>query len=198
MSEVLQDTPDEAVKPTVKLLGHELTKRPFTNKELDEWARIQDERGVEAALKRMVALQAEARTLSDKRVELQARAVEKLEAKLDAEYERDDWDVDKIARLTERIIEENEKLAELQAADGSRIAEAAFEIGNRIDETQAVTQEAHLEMCHYLAGKPEAFQAWLERATLEDYQAAREVVQAGLVPFGNRRTRRARSGKGTP
>jgi ribosome-binding ATPase YchF (GTP1/OBG family) len=190
--EIIQDKPD-----TVTILGHELVKRPFTNTELDEWARINDERQVEAAQKRILSLQAERKNLASKRVELQQKAVEKLEAKLDAEYDKEEWDAERIAHLHARIIEESEKVEALQAADSERVASLAFEIAEKIDAEQAVTQEAHLEMVHYLAGKPVPFSEWLSSATLEDYQAARELLQAGVVPFGHRRTRKARSGKGT-
>jgi ribosome-binding ATPase YchF (GTP1/OBG family) len=193
MTEIIQDKPD-----TVTILGHELVKRPFTNKELDEWSRIHDERGVDEAQKRLLALQADRQKLSNKRVELQQKAVEALEAQLDKEYEREKWDAEKIARLTGRILEESEKLAALQAEDTPRIASQSFELANEVDAAQAVTQEAHLEMCHYLATKPRPFKEWLEGATLDDYRAAREVMQAGLTPFAQRRMRKARSGNAKP
>jgi hypothetical protein len=190
--EIIQD------KATITILGHELTKRPFTNDELDEWARIHDERGVDEAQKQLLALQADRQKLSNKRVELQQKAVEALEAQLDKEYEREKWDAEKIARLTGRILVENEKLAALQAEDTPRVASQSFELANQVDAAQAVTQEAHLEMCHYLAGTPSPFSEWLEGATLDDYRAAREVMQAGLTPFAQRRMRKARSGNAKP
>lgn len=189
--EVIQD------QATVTVCGTKLVKHPFTNREADEWARISDERGVEEANKRIIALSSERQNLSNKRIDLQQKAVEALEAKLDKEYERDEWDAAKIASLTTRILEENEKLRELENGDGQRLAEASFEIADRLDAAQAVVQEAHLEMAHYLAGKPGKFSEWLETAVLEDYQGAREIVQAGLVPFARRRTRAARGGRGT-
>lgn len=192
----VQESHDEA-EGRVRVCGQVLTKHPFTNAELKQWARIYDERGVETANKRIITLQSDARNLSNKRVDLQRKAVEKLEEKLDAEYERDEWDADKIARLTEQILVQQEKLEALQEEDKGTIATRSLEIAQEIDDAQAIVQEAHLEMAWVAAGRPgPGFEEWRRTASLEDYQAARQYVQAGNTPF-NRRQRRAHSGKGT-
>lgn len=189
--EIIQD------KATVTILGVELTKKPFTQAEMDEWARIHDERRVDEAQKRFLTLSGDSKRLSNKRVQLQEKAVEALEAKLDREYDRDEWNPERIARLTDQIVTETEKLEELRHEDQGRFADSSFAIADEIDEVTAVIQEAQLEMAHVIAGRPRSFQEWLEAARDVDYQAARDLLQAGLTPFANRRTRRARSGKGT-
>lgn len=185
-------------KPHATVCGVQLLLRPFTNAEADEWARIFDERDLENVAKRAMQLQADIKSLTNKRVELQAKGVETLEERLQREYEKDEWDFQKIDRLTDRIIEENEKLTAMQADDWSRRSDELMALADRLDETAQVTDEANLEMCHYLAGDGRKLEEWLASATSEDYKVAGEVVKAGNTPFLNRRQRRARkAGKGT-
>lgn len=183
---------------TVHVLGCEFTKRPFTNDEADEWARIFDKRDLQGNAHKAMQLQAKINSIKSKRIELQVKAVETLEEKLQREYERDDWDFDKIEKLTDRILAENDKLAALQREDAQWVADDITALADELDETAQVADEAHLEMCHYLAGDDRTLDEWLTEATSDDYKAATAVVKAGNTPFLNRRQRRARkAGKGT-
>lgn len=190
MNETILPPPVE----TRTVCGIELPLRPFDNAQADQWARIYDARELDANQKRTVKLQTDIQNLGNPRIDLQQKAVDALNAKLDKHYDLDPdrWDEKEIARLSDRIVAETEKLRQMQAEDAERVLTESTRLAEALDDSAQAVQEAHLEMCHWLASDARTLEAWLSEATADDYRHAGEVVKAGQTPFLSRRQRRAR------
>ena len=199
MTDTGTDATDQAdsAPATVTICGYTLAvPGPFTEEALDHWAALRDQHDLEGVQRRRMTLSEQTRTLDSGKLRAQRKAVEALEARLDAlyaePYER--WDRAKIVKLQDAIDEEQNRLIgmELETADAN--ADRALQLAEQIGELAGIEEEAILGMAHHVAqqqGCSATLGAWLRAATRDDYNAAATVVQAGLTPFLNRAQRRA-------